>query len=609
MTQYAEVAVPAEGSLGLAPQTGKGVEQVTASEYRWFMWTGIGFGAAQMMDNLPPAIAASILPRGQFKSMLFGAGDVAFVPSLEKDLYFLLRMVHGKNSVATQTDVKLDTEYGERALVAETGVNVHTFVPDEKRTRLPWATAARKLPNPVSANELEEITRDVKGAALVLNVPGLGILTAQMSLVGIEPRWAAPSFVPSYDREIFAAVNESSCFVSLPDYAKEYTTTAVGTTLTIVASALTAAYPNDDQIVGATVKMTAGDCLGEARTITGFVSSTGTITVGTAFSAASGTSNTFDIVPALPVIGSSVTFDNGVIRPNAPEMQIIGKHTPHDLPSTGVRGAALRLAILVDSEINYDLVTLAMRGAVGAGAWSSTPFKSDVHLRVISPFMITGSVPYTLEFLTVATNGTLSMVDALPLVPGRSMIATFDMVFQETTAPSIELDEIATGTPTTTIIDTTGAMVANAYKNMFLRFDDDTTTSAIRGETRRIASNTTTAITLATASTAAAVAGDTFKVYALPHFCGASAGAASSVTLEAGALDLLADELVGYTISVVSGTAAGQVRTIESNDAADVITVSEAWDTQPIADDEVSIKPPPWMVRLQNAQGAETWPS
>jgi len=610
-SNHAEVAIPAQGALGLAPQTAKGVEQTTASEFRWFMWTSVGFGATQVMDNLPPAIAASILPRGLFKTMLFGAGDVAFVPSLEQDIYFLLRLLHGKDSVATQTGVKMGPVFGDRALVSETGVNVHTFVPDVIRTRIPWATVARKLPNADVSNELEEITRDCKAAALVLNVPGLGIMTAQMSILGIEPRWAAPSFSPGYDREIFAAVNESSCFLVLPEYKKSYTTTGAGDGggTTVVCSALSTPYPHDDYINGATIVLTGGDYAGERRTISDYASSTGTITVATAFSGQVATSVTFDIIPSLPAVGATITLDNGVIRPNAPEMQVIGKAVPHDLPLTGVRGASVRLAVLVDSDLNYDIVTLIFRNATGAGAWSMTPFQSDVHLRVVSPFMVTGSIPYALEFMSIDGNGSAQMVDNLPLVPGRSLIATVDMMFQEISDPPLEYSGVATGTPTTTTIDVGDTLVVNAYKSMYLRFKDDTTTSGLRGECRRIASNTTSQFTVATAFSQAPAAGDTFEVYKWPYRVEASAGAAGSVTLEAGDLDSLADEYVGFTVKAVAGTSAGQVRMCSTNDASDVFSVSENWDTNPVSGDEITIIPFPWAIRLQNGQGAEAWPS
>jgi hypothetical protein len=106
---------------------------------------------------------------------------------------------------------------------------------------------------------------------------------------------------------------------------------------------------------------------------------------------------------------------------------------------------------------------------------------------------------------------------------------------------------------------------------------------------RKIASNTATAITVTNDFlniAAAPTAPGTSTGYEVRtdqvHTGTAAAGAAASITLEAG-ISLALNELAGLVVAIVSGTGSGQVRTITSNTAgvSSVVTVDNAWITTP----------------------------
>lgn len=442
MSNFAEVQVASQGALGLGFQVNKGTVQETAGNYRWYQWSRVGLGAQQMLANLPLAIASTILPRGQYKDGLGMAGMAELVPSLEEDFAWLLRCSHGVESCATIADYAMTNIYGDTELTALTGAYVHTFVPGTDRSELPWFTTRKLLPNATAAAELGEVTRDCRLTGIVVNFPNTGIITAQIGIAGIEPSWSLnPAWLPGYDEEYFAVVADSDSFASFPDWTQAATATGTGTDLTFVASALATPYAYDDMIIGYTIKFTSGPNAGEQKVITDYATASGTVTwVGALKVSYAG--DTADIIPTYPVAGATVTIDNGVVPPGDPRMRVIGKPTPHDLPLLGPRACSVRMAVLIDTETDYGPILRAFRNAVTGGDWSSTPYKGDVHLRAVSPFMVTGTTAHALEFLSIAGNGTFSLVDTTPLVAGQPITAVFDVLFQEVYAENTEVEEL-----------------------------------------------------------------------------------------------------------------------------------------------------------------------
>jgi len=430
MSDFAEVQVASQGALGLGFQVNKGTEQETAGDFRWYQWSRVGLGAQQMLANLPLAIASTILPRGQYKDGLGMAGMAELVPSLEEDFAWLLRIAHGVEAYAVIEDYAMTSVFGDTELTSLTGANVHTFVPGTDRTELPWFTTRKLLPNAAAAAELGEITRDCRLTGLVLNFPNTGIITAQIGIAGIEPKWDLnPAWLPTYDEEYFAVVADTDSFVSFPDWTVAATSDGTGTTLTFVDSSLATPYAYDDMIIGYTIKFTSGPNAGYQKVITDYATASGTVTWVGALKV-SYTADTAVIIPRYPVAGATVTLDNGVVPPGDPRMRVIGKPTPHDLPLLGPRACSVRMAVLIDTETDYVPILRAFRNAAVEGdkSWSSTPYKGDVHLRAVSPFMITGTTPHALEFLTIAGNGTFSLVDTTPLVAGQPITAVFDVL-------------------------------------------------------------------------------------------------------------------------------------------------------------------------------------
>ncbi|GAF90770.1 unnamed protein product, partial [marine sediment metagenome] len=280
-----------------------------------------------------------------------------------EDFAWLLRIAHGVESYAVIANFAMTGVFGDTELTSVTGAYVHTFVPGVDRTELPWFTTRKLLPNPVAAAELGEITRDCRLTGLVVNFPNTGIITAQIGIAGIEPKWDLnPAWLPGYDKEYFAVVADTASFATFPDWSETATADGDGTTLTFVDSSLATPYAYDDMIIGYTIKFTGGPNAGQQKVIADYATATGTVTWAGALKVAK-TGDTAEIIPRYPVAGATVTLDNGVTPPGDPRMRVIGKPTCHDMPLLGPRAASVRMAVLIDTETDYAPILRAFRNA------------------------------------------------------------------------------------------------------------------------------------------------------------------------------------------------------------------------------------------------------
>ena len=451
-----EIAIASEGAFGIGPQTFdksedtcKGQSVGSSPGYQWYPLTRVGFGAQQIMNNLPQAIARSILPRGQYKAGVYSAGMAELVPSLEDDFGWLLAAVVGQFGYSvldgsSDTGAKMGTTKGSYPDVTdEAGVYVHQWVPEAQRSRLPWFTARKLLPQRQASLTLGETVADCRATGMVVNVPGSGVVSAQIGITDTgsptfddDPGWA-----PAYEQEYFAVVSDSASFI--------------------------------------------------------------------AFEIGSGT------FVAAPCVGATITLDNGIVPPTDPRIWVIGNTSPYDLPAFGPRVVSIRAAVLIDTTSNagYEIYSYIMANAALASmsAWSSTPYKADVQLRAVSPFMVTGSVPYILEFLTIAGNCTYTLAGAIPLASGEGVTLVLDITPQEVTAASVS--DTSTSGSTSTVVKTAAGWSVDEYAGYLIKI----TSGNAQGDVRIVKSNTADTLTIdSDYPFSAAIVTDTFELYKFP---------------------------------------------------------------------------------------------
>jgi hypothetical protein len=129
-----------------------------------------------------------------------------------------------------------------------------------------------------------------------------------------------------------------------------------------------------------------------------------------------------------------------------------------------------------------------------------------------------------------------------------------------------------------TLTDASRAWTVNQWANTLVKIISGTGV----GQYRVVTSNTATILTVNSAWTTAP---DTTSVYEVGSFSAgiASAGAATTITNgTAGAATWATNMWATYQVRIVSGTGAGQVRTIASN-TGNVLTVSASWTVNPDA--------------------------
>lgn len=215
------------------------------------------------------------------------------------------------------------------------------------------------------------------------------------------------------------------------------------------------------------------------------------------------------------------------------------------------------------------------------------------------------------EFRRIASN-TATVITVAPawtagLVPDASThyrITPFGILAGAITIPySVDIPrELAHGTATAgganTLTDATAGINydVNAFAGCLIRILDGTGA----GQSRRIASNTATVITITNAWAVNPAAGSIYTIEPLPpvdiprelaHGV-ATAGGANTLTDATAGINFDVNAFEGCLLKILAGPGAGQSRVIESNTAT-VITVSNAWAVNPAAGSIYTIEPLP----------------
>jgi len=216
-------------------------------------------------------------------------------------------------------------------------------------------------------------------------------------------------------------------------------------------------------------------------------------------------------------------------------------------------------------------------------AWATTPDATSV-FRIQSGMVLLGSgggttatpaAPfYSMQAYCILT-------DTWYILPAHTnnYVATLtDFSIERTTENSSIWERgLATGGSTTTLVDATRGVDLAAWRtNQWAGYWVFIFSGTAAGQVRQIASNTGTTLTWSTAGTAP----DTTSRYLILGFDAGTATAGASTTLTDSTKAWATNRWANYVVRILHGTGRGQTRIIASNTAT-VLTVQNAWDTNP----------------------------
>jgi len=136
----------------------------------------------------------------------------------------------------------------------------------------------------------------------------------------------------------------------------------------------------------------------------------------------------------------------------------------------------------------------------------------------------------------------------------------------------------ATGGTTTTLVDATRGVDAPAWRtNQWTGYSAYIFSGAAKGELLKITGNTATTLTF---QDSASEAVDGTSRYMILGFDAGYATTGGNFTLQESGKAWATNRWANYAVRILSGTGAGQVRTIASN-TANQLTVTRRWDTNP----------------------------
>jgi hypothetical protein len=184
------IKIASTSMFGMGLQGEYGRVQTQNTKFVWFPFTGMPYGPTQPVAGLPLEAGSSIVPRGSYKSGVWGAGQINLIPRMVDDIGYLLLAVMGKDTVRSNkkigTGVTLDTQ---------TGSYVHEFTFDTLESTLPYFTVRRVLEG---VPKLGEVIQDNHVASADFNLPAIGPLTANLNMMGRIPS-TLDMYVPDLD--------------------------------------------------------------------------------------------------------------------------------------------------------------------------------------------------------------------------------------------------------------------------------------------------------------------------------------------------------------------------------------------------------------------------
>ena len=214
-------------------------------------------------------------------------------------------------------------------------------------------------------------------------------------------------------------------------------------------------------------------------------------------------------------------------------------------------------------------------------AWATTPDSTSV-FRIQSGMVLCASGATATPFYTYQAYCVLT--DTWYILPSYTNLfaaALTDFSIERTTENSSIWERgIATGGTTTTLVNASHGVDFAAWgTNQYVGYWVFIYSGTGAGQIRQIASNTGTTLTWSTAGTAP----DTTSRYLIIGFDAGTATAGASTSLTDSTKAWATNRWANYSVRILHGTGRGQTRTIASNTAT-VLTVQNAWDTNPSTD-------------------------
>lgn len=210
------MSIPTQGGkFSYAPQAQKYGDHIDKYDPTALSWYSIraprvSVGAQQMQENLAPETGGPIVPNGAYKTMSFVAGDVETTPRLENAMMYLLYGALGKHQ--SWADSAYNPADPTTPVAGSTGTFLHKFSFDPTNTyMMPWMSVRKMIPGSNAKSTYGEIGVDVKVASLSLQIPGAGLLSANIGFQGRVPKFPSAADVNAWT---YANANEDS--LSIP---------------------------------------------------------------------------------------------------------------------------------------------------------------------------------------------------------------------------------------------------------------------------------------------------------------------------------------------------------------------------------------------------------
>jgi hypothetical protein len=184
------IKIASTSMFGMGIQGEYGSVQTDNTKFRWFPFTGMPYGPTQPVAGLPLEAGSSIVPRGSYKSGIWGAGQINLIPRMVDDVGMLLVATMGKDTVQSNKKIQAGA-----TLATQTGSYVHEFTFDTLESTLPYFTVRRVLEG---VPKLGEVIQDNRVASADFNLPAIGPLTANLNMMGRIPS-TLDMYVPDLD--------------------------------------------------------------------------------------------------------------------------------------------------------------------------------------------------------------------------------------------------------------------------------------------------------------------------------------------------------------------------------------------------------------------------
>lgn len=393
------------------------------NHFHWYQFTGMPYGLSQPVQGLPIEAGSSILPRGNYKSGIWGGGQVNMLPRLSKNLGYLLVAAMGLDTPATGKKVSIAApltiaSYAQTSLGTTIDVTtsaVHGLVTgDTCIIKGATGTNASRLNGYWTVTTVDTDTLTLVGstyAAAGIVVTNAKLTPDIVACVGSNVHVFTyntsesniPYFVVRRLLEGTAALGEqvkdnriSSLDFNIPNVGP----------LTASLSAMGRVPDGVDMFIDTTTGWVA-DYDSEA-----------------AFGLSTDPNSliSFEGVE-LQCTGLSFSINNNLLNPDAG--RIIGSQTPLDFPVLS-RSISVQATILVT---DYEMYRKLYTGAIDGTQWSTAIVNGDLNVKTLAPttFAATSESPqYLLQMITKGGNVQFSLPQPLPMNPNQPIVMTLN---------------------------------------------------------------------------------------------------------------------------------------------------------------------------------------